>query len=431
MYEYNNNPENENPVPDMSGRPSKKGGVSVGAVVLIALFAVALTALVTYTLTLNFARDMYSIDENTPLGKIVAKLQPIEQTLNNSYVREIDEDQLVSTAIRGYMYGIGDPYADYYTKEEFDDLMADLRGEGVGVGINVVWDAENSRLQIINVIHSSPAEAAGVLPGDSIVEIRYEGEVYSVAEIGYEESLAKMLGEVGTDAEFTVLRGKDGERIDFSITRAEFTNTTVLARIYELDPSVGIIRITSFDNTTPTQFKEAAKNLIDKGAKAFIIDVRNNPGGELNSVCTTLDYLLPEGPVIRTVDKKGNEEIVYTSDKDELDIPMVVLANENTASAGELFVSALMDYDKADFVGTNTFGKGSMQTTIMFNDGSGFKYTYRLYCPPFSDNYDGVGIAPDVEVDLDEDLKDINIYLVEDKDDNQLAAAYRQLVLAD
>ena len=429
MYEYDNISKNEDPVPDVNSRPLKKGGVSVGAVVLIALFAVIITALVTYTLTFNFARDMYAIDENTPLGKIVAKLQPIEQTINDSYVRDINEDDLVSTAIRGYMYGIGDPYADYYTKEEFDQLMADLRGEGVGVGINVVWDAEKSLLQVINVIHSSPAEAAGVLPGDLIVEIKYEGETYSVAEIGYEDSLAKMLGEVGTIAEFSVLRGS--EKIDFSITRAEFTNTTVMSHIYELDPSVGIIKISSFDNTTPPQFKEAIENLIDNGAKAFIIDVRNNPGGELNSVCTVLDYLLPEGPVIRTVDKHGNEEVVYTSDKNELDIPMAVLANENTASAGELFVSALMDYDKADFVGTNTFGKGSMQTTIMFNDGSGFKYTYRLYCPPFSDNYDGVGIAPDVTVDLDEDLKNINIYLVDDKDDNQLAAAYRQLIIED
>ena len=144
-------------------------------------------------------------------------------------------------------------------------------------------------------------------------------------------------------------------------------------------------------------------------------------------MCSVLDPLLPEGPVIRTVDKNGNEEVVYTSDSNETDIPMAVLVNGNTASAGELFTAALKDYDKAVIVGTVTYGKGSMQTIRSFSDGSGLKYTYRYYCPPFSDNYDGVGITPDITVELSEGAAGKNIYTLSDTEDNQLTAAYEAL----
>ena len=149
----------------------------------------------------------------------------------------------------------------------------------------------------------------------------------------------------------------------------------MMYRTYALDNSVGIIRITGFDYTPPSQFKEATQNLIDNGAKAFIIDVRNNPGGELNSVCSVLDMLLPEGPIIKTVDKNGTEVVAKSSDANMLDIPLVVIANGNTASAAELFCAALMDYDLADMVGTKTYGKGSMQSTFKLADGSGVKLT--------------------------------------------------------
>ena len=236
-----------------------------------------------------------------------------------------------------------------------------------------------------------------------------------------------MRGEEGTECEFKVARGEDlSETKEFSIKRGKITEYTVTYRVHSLDEKVGVIAITSFDKETPNQFKAAYDDLLSKGCEKLVIDVRNNPGGELISVCTTLDMLVPEGPVIRTVDKAGNEEIVYTSDKKETDIPMAVLVNGNTASAGELFAAALRDYEKAVLVGEQTFGKGSMQTTMSFADGTAFKYTYRYYCPPFSDNYDGVGITPDVKAELSEELLS-HFYTMTDGEDTQLQAAVKEL----
>lgn len=418
--------ETEMPVPDSNTpkKPKGKRGVPVGAVVLICVLSVLVTAIATFFITASIC----SIDPNSTLGKIFSKMNTLSKMVDQYYVRDVDEDTLVNYALKGYMYGIGDRYADYYTKEEYESLMSDMEGSGVGVGINVVYDEEHEAIQVVNVVKDSPADKAGVLAKDIITHITVDGKKLAVKDIGYDEALDKMLGEIGTTANFTVMRGEDySKTVEFSIVRAQFTNTSVMYRTYALDNSVGIIRITGFDYTTPSQFKEATENLIDNGAKAFIIDVRNNPGGELNSVCNVLDMLLPEGPIIKTVDKNGTETIAKTSDADMLDIPLTVIANENTASAAELFCSALMDYDLADLVGTKTYGKGSMQSTFKLADGSGVKLTTNLYNPPFSPNYDGIGITPDVEVELDYKVKDKNLFLIEDEEDNQLAAAYRQL----
>ena len=188
-----------------------------------------------------------------------------------------------------------------------------------------------------------------------------------------------------------------------------------------------MVKITGFDRATPDQFFAAVQTLLDGGCTRLVVDVRNNPGGELQAICTVLDYLLPYGPVIRTVDREGNEEVIYRSDAKALDVPMAVLVNENTASAGELFCSALQDYEKAVIVGTQTYGKGSMQTIRQLSDGSGLSVTYRYYCPPFSDNYDGVGVTPDVVVEPAGAMLEKNIYKITDEEDNQLQAAVAEL----
>ncbi len=414
------------PVPDSDTpkKPKGKRGVPVGAVVLICVLSVLVTAIATFLITAS----IYSVDPNSTLGKIYSKMNTLSKMVDQYYVRDVNEEKLMNYALKGYMYGIGDYYADYYTKEEYEQLMSNIEGAGVGVGINVVYDEEHEAIQIVNVVKDSPADKAGVMAKDIITHITADGKKLAVKDIGYDDALDKMLGEIGTTATFTVKRGEDySETVEFSIVRSQFTNTSVMYHTYSLDNSVGIIRITGFDHATPTQFKEATQNLIDNGAKAFIIDVRNNPGGELNSVCTVLDMLLPEGPIIKTVDKSGTEIVARSSDADRLDIPMVVVANGNTASAAELFCAALKDYKLADMVGTNTYGKGSMQSTFKLPDGSGVKMTTNLYNPPFSPNYDGIGIKPDVEVELDKDLQNKNPYLVTDEEDNQIAAAYRQL----
>ena len=418
--------------PEHTARKKKKSsGLPVGAVFAIGALCIVATFMVTYVvLTQQYAKEMREQlmgGEGSPISSATAKLNLIEDMLKDEYLYEIDDEAVQNGILKGYMYSIGDTYAEYFTKEEFELLMQDTNAEMQGIGVSVVYNSEYGAIQIISVFPESPAAKAGVKPGDLIVYLVKDGEKKSVAELGYSIALTALQGKAGTFAEFTVYRGKDlGESVEFSIERKAITEYTVEYRVHSIDKSVGVIRISSFDSKTPEQFKAAVEDLKSKGCTKLAVDVRYNPGGELISVCETLDMLVPEGPVIRTVDKNGNEETVYTSDANETDMPIAVITNGSTASAAELFASCLRDYEKAVLVGENTFGKGSMQTIKSFGDGSGFKYTYRYYCPPFSDNFDGVGIAPDVEVILSEE-KAASFYTLTDAEDVQLAAAVAEL----
>ena len=286
---------------------------------------------------------------------------------------------------------------------------------------------EKYDVEIISVYNmpDSPAFEAGLLEGDLIVYVGEEKE--SVASLGYNAALSKLRGKEGTTAVFTVLRNGE-EYIEFSIERAKVASTTVYSHVYEEDKSVGIIRITGFDrDTTFNQFKEAFTSLEEAGCTSFVFDLRNNPGGELNSVVDTLDFLLPEGPVIRIFDKDDNIVEQYESDAECKDYPMTVLINGNTASAAELFTSALRDYDKAVVVGETSYGKGCMQTSMSLPDGGAVSVTYRMYKPPFSEGYHGVGIVPDIEVESEGALLEKHFLKVTDSEDNQLRAAIAYL----
>lgn len=429
--------DSEEPVLQMSSethsavrKKCKKRVMPIAAVVIIVLFCMVITFMTTYVMvTQDYVQKLNNKEYETGglSAEAFAKLQQISQVLGEEFLYDIDEKKLTDTVIKGYMYGLGDPYAEYFTAEEFEALMSDTNAQMQGIGISVVSNSEIAGIQITSVFPESPALKAGVMPGDVIIYVKVDGEMISVAELGYTIAINHLQGKAGTKAEFIVCRGEGlSETVEFSIERGFITEYTVSYRKHSEDETVGIISITSFDKETPNQFKEAYDSLLKAGCEKLVVDVRNNPGGELYSVCTTLDMLVPAGPVIRTVDKEGNEETVYESDKKETKIPMAVLVNENTASAGELFAACLKDYDKAVLVGKTTFGKGSMQTTKSFADGTAFKYTYRYYCPPFSDNYDGKGIVPDVESELSEEAMS-HFYTMTDSEDTQLRDALEAL----
>ena len=390
---------------------SKK--VSIGAAIVLMLLA----ALVTFQITYVGLSNKYKKDLNSVIAsqQLFSKLSMVDSYYHSLYIGELDEEELIDNTIRGYVYGTGDKYAYYLDREQYAELISDTNAEMQGIGVYVIF--QNDVIEIISVMPDSPALEAGIEPGDLVVYV--EGE--SVSEIGYNAAISKLKGEAGTYAEFTVLRGE--ELIDFRIKRGYVNEQTVMSRTLESDPTIGIVRILSFDLGTPGQFKEACQNLIDGGAKKFIFDVRYNPGGDLRSIVEILDYLLPEGPIVRITDKDGNVVETYTSDASSLDLPICVLTNGSTASAAELFTSALKDYEKATVVGTNTYGKGTVQTIIPLSDGTGIGISYRLYCPPFSDIFEGVGVAPDVEVEPDESLAGKNIYKITDSEDNQLQKA--------
>lgn len=423
---------------------SKK--VSVGATVAIAALCCLATFQGTYLILQNKFEEKY-IDnavlssnggvagssvslalggsgggENEFITRVTNKLAEVDALYRNYYIGELDDETLIDSVIAGYVAGTGDDYAAYYTVEGFESLIDDLEGETAGIGVNVIYNTDYKLIEVLSVTEGSPAMEAGIMPGDLVVTVGEEKE--SVAELGYYPSINKLKGPVGTTAVFSVLRGEDySETLDFEITRAKITEQTVMNHVYSPDNSIGVIKISSFDAKTPVQFVDAVEALQKQGCDKLIIDLRYNPGGELSSIVTTLDYILPEGPIVRIFDADGEEVKAYYSEATELNMPMAVVVNGSTASAAELFTSAVRDYNKAKIVGETTYGKGCMQTTVPLSDNSAVSITYRMYNPPFSDNYHGIGIVPDVEVKLDEALLTKNIYKITDEEDNQLAAA--------
>ncbi len=394
---------------------SKK--ISLSAAIVLILLGALLTFQITYVSML--AKYQNEVQMLTASQSAYEKLNYVDALYRNNYVGEIDEEELSDYLIRGYIAGTGDKYASYMTADEFSAYMEESCGEMVGIGVHIIYNNEMGALEVISVMRDSPALEAGVEPGDLIVMVGDE----SVAELGYYPAVDKMLGDLGTVAQFTVRRGANYEQIkEFSIIREKVTDTTVESRIYDGD--IGLIRITQFAENTGESIRTAVADLTAEGAESLIFDVRYNPGGALTGIVDTLDFLLPEGPIIRIVDKQGNEEAI-NSDAACIEMPIAVLVNESTASAAELFTSALQDYKLATIIGTTTYGKGTMQTVVSLPDGSGLSISYRMYNPPYSDNYEGIGVVPDIELPLDEALLDKNFYKITDEEDNQLQTAVK------
>ncbi len=396
---------------------SKK--ISLSAAIVLILLAALLTFQITYVSMQS--RYQAILQSSSLSASTYDKLNYVDALYRANYVGEIDEEQLSDYLIRGYIAGVGDKYASYMTADEFSAYMQESSGELVGIGVHIIYNGEMGALEVISVMRDSPALASGVEPGDLIYMVGDE----SVAELGYYPAVAKMQGEKGSVARFTVRRGENyAEIVEFSIIRDLVEDTTVEYHMYEND--IGIIRITQFAENTGESVRVATTDLISKGATSLVFDVRYNPGGALTGIVDTLDDLLPEGPIIRIVDRNGNEESI-DSDANCLEMPMAVLVNGSTASAAELFTSALQDYKLATIIGTQTYGKGTMQTVTSLPDGSGLSISYRMYNPPFSDNYEGIGITPDVILEPDEELLEKNFYKITDEEDNQLQTAIKIL----
>lgn len=391
--------------------------ISLSAAIVLILLAALLSFQITFVAMMNQYKN--EVNMLTASQSAYDKLNYVDALYRSNYVGEIDEEQLSDYLIRGYIAGVGDKYASYMTADEFSAYMEESSGEMVGIGVHIIYNNELGALEVISVMRDSPALEAGVEPGDLIVMV---GDEY-VSDLGYYPAVDKMLGELGTIAQFTVRRGKNYEEsIEFSIVREKVTDTTVESHMYDGD--IGIIRITQFAENTGENIKTVIEDLVAKGAKSLIFDVRYNPGGALTGIVDTLDYLLPEGPIIRIVDREGNEDSI-SSDAFCISMPMAVLVNESTASAAELFTSALQDYKLATVIGTTTYGKGTMQTVVSLPDGSGLSISYRMYNPPYSENYEGIGVIPDIELPLKDELLEKNFYKITDDEDNQLQTAIK------
>ena len=375
-------------------------------------------------------------------------------------VYDLDREVLMTAVLKAYAEATGDIYAAYYTPEELEAVTSDNQGEMQGIGVSVVNDVldiegfEYSVLTIISVFQGSPALQAGLRMGDHVYAVVDEkGETHTVHELGYDNAISCIRGVSGTKASFIVLRPASGgtyEQLTFEIERKQITTESVTGRVYEADPTIGIIKIAQFDLTTPTQFSATMDSLIEKGCRKFIFDVRYNPGGDLASIEAVLSTFLEKGDVmISTVYKDGTTEsdkvaVVNRTGsyagcsvtKDDIGkyrgYEFAVLTNEYTASAAELFTSNLRDYELATLVGVTTYGKGCMQSMYDLSywgvEGA-LKLTTAWYLPPSGENYHDIGIVPDIEVVLDEALIEEygNVYLIPDDKDPQLMAAVNAL----
>lgn len=400
-----------------------KKRISLPVFIVVVAFVIVITFQITFLCVTNIYREKLSDPAmaDTKEGW-EAKLEYIDGLVNSYFLKDIPKEDLEDYLPAAYMAALNDKYTYYLTKEEYEAFIANDNADMQGIGVGVIYNSEHNAIEVIGVYNGSPALEAGVQMGDLI----YIVEGQSVAEVGYEESIDLMLGEAGTVANFSVLRenGEEYGSVDFSIVRGFIVEETVSYRLQ--GENVGIIRIDEFDAGTPKQFSDAIDALLGMGADRFVFDVRYNPGGNLEPITKILDMLLPEGPIIRIIDKNG-KETVRTSDAKAFDYPIAVVTNGGTASAAELFTAALRDYEKAIVVGETTFGKGVMQSVIGLPDGSAIWMTTEKYCPPFSDGYDGVGITPDYVVSLPEECKNISIFKLTYEQDVQIKTAVELL----
>lgn len=344
---------------------------------------------------------------------IEAKLDLIDNTLSQYYLYQddVDLDDLEEGIYAGYVDALDEKYTTYYTEEEYADLMESTSGHYSGIGAYVSQDVNTGFITIVQPFEGAPAANAGIQKEDIIFAV--EGEEVTGEDLSM--VVAKMKGEAGTTVNLTIYRPSEDAYLEFEVERAEVDVPSIEYRM--LDHNIGYIQIISFEGPTAEQFNEAVENLRTQGMTSLIFDLRDNGGGLLTSVCDILETILPEGLMTYTVDRDGNKEEEWAVDSDQIDLPMVVLVNGNSASASELFTGALKDHDKATIIGTTTFGKGIVQSIIGLSDGSALKITTSEYYTPSGVCIHGTGIEPDVEIEYD----------AEAGEDNQLQAAVEYL----
>ena len=325
------------------------------------------------------------------------KLEVIQSTLEEYYVGELDESAMEEGIYKGLVSSVGDPYTTYYTKEEFDEVMEKSSGVYAGIGVQMMVDQNDNSILVTDVFPNSPAEKAGMQMNDKIVGA--EGQKLTGDDFNTAPKIIK--GKPGTKVKVTVFRPSTNETLELEMKRENVIYPSVEHKM--LDNDISYIKVREFEELTYKQFKEALDDSEKAGAKGLIIDLRNNSGGLLNITVKMVDELIPKGIIVSTKDKKGKEEAMYADDS-YIDLPIVVLVNEKSASASEVLSGALKDHKRATLVGKRTYGKGIVQTIMPLTDGSALKVTTSQYFTPSGVCIQGEGIEPDYEVSLAPEL---------------------------
>jgi len=458
----------EMPTDHLVEKPREEKKVSIHFLISVVCIVAAISILLTFVVTNNANR--YAAQNLLPGQNIGNKTEgdgiPDLEQLDvlaqvfakySYYAGELSEEELLTAVMKAYAAATGDAYAEYYTEEEYRAITAERDGDQVGIGVSVIQSTlevqgiEHTVLQIIAIYENAPAELAQLHVGDCIYAVKTEEGYRDVGSLGYTKAVSLFSGERGTTVEFMVFRqsGNGYDSLPFAIARAEFEAQSVSYRLAENNSSVGIVRISNFNLTTPNQLKTAVKTLQGQGVSKFIFDVRNNPGGDLQSIKASLTYFLQEGDLILSaIDRNGITVESYVAEpmqtfgeyaacnvaKEEIgmfaNLEIAVLCNENTASAAEVFAATLRDYEKAILVGETTFGKGIMQSFFpmsAFGNYTGYaKMTTYAYVTKCGVTYHEIGVTPHVSVPLSEEAKQYNFYVLPQAKDNQLQAAIAQ-----
>ena len=387
----------------------KKKGYGAGIVTgILATVLVSLLLLVGFRVITNTAGS-YASGKVTE-KEVSKKLNKLNALIDKYYLYEdeIDTDKLAEGIYSGYTSALGDKYTVYYDEDETKALMESTSGTFSGVGATLTKDADTGYATIVNVYEDSPAEKAGLKAGDILEKI----DDHEVGDEQLDTVVSWIKGEKGTDVKITVLR--DGEELELTATRDTIEVKTVS---YEMkENQIGYIKVSEFDTVTYDQFKEALDDLEKQGMQGLIVDLRNNPGGSLDTVTNMLRLLLPEGTIVSTKDKNGKKDEITCDGTHEFKKPMAVLVNQYSASASEIFSGAVQDYGTAKIVGVTTYGKGVVQQLMDLGDGTCLKVTIAEYYTPNGRSINGKGVEPDVEVEYQYDEEN-------PKADNQLDQA--------
>lgn len=390
-------------------------------IIMIVAIAVFLTFMVTsislYTYFLNNPISITSKSSSSSKD-IAGTLQKYKEIIDKYYLGEVDEEKLKEGAIKGYIEGLGDPYTEYISADEMEDYLSDTMGNFVGIGIYMVKNTEKGKIQVLAPIKGSPAEKAGIQAGDLILTV--DGVDYSADEMTIASN--KIKGEEGTTVTIEVLRGTETKK--YELKREKVKVNQVEGKV--LSNNIGYINFTSFDETTADDFKAKFEEINKQGIKSLIIDLRNNGGGIVDQALQIADYVADKDSVLLYEVDKNNKETVKKAKTDPIiNMPIIILTNENTASASEILAGALKDLGKAKTVGTTTYGKGVIQQILKLSDGSGLKVTIEEYQTPNRSKIHKIGIAPDEEVKLPDSVT--NVLNVTESEDTQLQKAIEML----
>lgn len=339
--------------------------------------------------------------------EVIEKIDTLMQVIDYYYLYDYDEGEMIDAIYKAVMDSLGDPYSIYYTEEEYNSFLESSSGSYCGIGVVVQQNVQTGIVTAVRPYQNCPGYEAGIRPGDLILAVGGT----EITGMDLNAAVALIRGEEGTSVTITLQR--DDEVFDVEVTRRQIDVETVTYRM--LDDNIGYIQVDEFDEVTAKQFSEALDTLIDQGMEALVIDIRDNPGGLLNVVVDMLDEILPEGVIVSVKDKNGKTEEYRSDAETKLEVPLAVLVNGNSASASEIFAGAVKDYGVGTIVGTTTFGKGIVQTIFSLNDGTGMKLTIEDYYTPSGKSIHKIGVSPDVEIDLPDELK-VLVDIPEDED---------------